>query len=302
MKTLILLVVSLSPVLMHSQAGSPLRPDPPVSCPDCDDWNARIEPFRIFGSTYYVGVDGLSALLIVSDAGLVLADGGLPQSAPLIDENIRKLGFKTEDVQFILNSHAHYDHAGGIAALQVASGAVVLTSPRGVEALAQGYPTADDPQVESSMQVRFVPVKNTRAVADREVVRLGSLSITAYHTPGHTPGATSWSWQSCEDSRCLTVVYTDSLSAVSDDGFRFTGDAKRPSIVESFRRSLATLEGLPCDILIAPHPFSFGMAEKLTRWKTQPGTNPFIDSGACRAYAAGARKRLEQRLAEEAKR
>ena len=288
--------------LSLAQGSSTLLPDPTISCSDCDEWNARTDPFRIFGNTYYVGVSGLSALLVVSSAGLVLADGGLPQTAPIIDENIRKLGFKTEDVRFILNSHAHYDHAGGIAALQAASGAVVLTSPRGVEALAQGYPTPDDPQVESSMKVRFVPVKNTKAVADREVVRLGTLSINAHHTPGHTPGATSWSWQSCEGARCLDVVYTDSLSAVSDDGFRFTGDGKRPSIAESFRRSIATLEELPCDILIAPHPFSFGMPEKLTKWKAEPATNPFIDADACRAYAAGARKRLDERLAQEAKR
>ena len=94
----------------------------------CDEWNKPREPFKLFGNSYYVGTDGLSAILIVGDAGQVLLDGGLEQSAALIDANIRKLGFKTEDVKLIVNSHGHFDHAGGIAALQRASGATVAAS------------------------------------------------------------------------------------------------------------------------------------------------------------------------------
>ncbi len=96
-------------------------PDPPIVCEHCDAWNAPREPFRVFGNTYYVGVAGLAAVLIAIDQGLILIDTGLPQSAPLIDAGIRKLGLRTEDLKLILNGHAHYDHAGGIAALKRAS-------------------------------------------------------------------------------------------------------------------------------------------------------------------------------------
>ena len=130
-----------------------LRPDPPKECDDCPRWNAPREPFRIFGNSYFVGVADLSSVLIVSDNGMILVDGGLPQSAPLIDANIRKLGFKTENVRLIVNSHAHFDHAGGIAALQRASGGTVAMSAAGARALEQGLPTPDDPQYALGRQI-----------------------------------------------------------------------------------------------------------------------------------------------------
>src|SRR5947209_14967531 len=88
-------------------------------------WNQPQEPQRIYGDTYYVGVAGLSSVLIHTDAGSILLDGDLPQSPPLIEANIRKLGFAITDVKLILNSHVHFDHAGGIARLQRDSGARV---------------------------------------------------------------------------------------------------------------------------------------------------------------------------------
>ena len=138
----------------------------------------------MFGNTYYVGVKGLSAVLITSDGGLILLDGALPQSAAVIDENIRKVGFRTADIKLILNSHAHYDHAGGIAALQRASGAVVAASPSGARALEQGGPTADDPQFV--LAGKFPAVAKVRIVGDGEVLRVGNLAVTAHLTRPYT--------------------------------------------------------------------------------------------------------------------
>jgi len=202
-----------------------------------DDWNTPHEPFRIFGETYYVGTTGLSAILITSNAGHILIDGGLPQSAPLIAANIRKLGFEPRDVQLILNSHEHFDHGGGLAALQRATGARVAASPAAARALRQGHPTPEDPQYGSGLKVRFDSIENVEAIADRTTLRIGPLAITAHFTPGHTPGATTWVWRSCEGRRCVDVVYADSLTPVSDDGFKFTGDATRPASVDAFRTS-----------------------------------------------------------------
>jgi metallo-beta-lactamase class B len=114
------------------------------------EWNQPQEPVRIFGDTYYVGVAGLSSVLIATNDGLILLDGDLPQSVPLIEGSIRKLGFRVEDIKLILNSHAHFDHAGGIAALQRDSGAVAAASPSGANALHQGHVVADDPQAAIS--------------------------------------------------------------------------------------------------------------------------------------------------------
>ena len=289
-------VLLLSLVAIVSQ-GAPLQPDPPKVCEKCDAWNRKQEPFRVFGNTYYVGVAGLSAVLIASDKGHILLDGDLPQSAALIGENIRALGFRLEDVRLIVNSHTHFDHAGGIAALQRASGAVVAASPLGARALEQGGPLPDDPQYGLGQELMgFRPVKAVRVVTDGETLRAGELAITAHFTPGHTPGGTTWTWRSCEEARCLAIVYADSLNAVSAPAFRYT---QVPGLVDAFRRSIATVENLPCDVLITVHPEFAALSGKLQRRTAGATENPFIDAQACRVYAANAARSLDRRIAEE---
>jgi metallo-beta-lactamase class B len=277
-----------------------LQPDPSVVCDACPGWNAPQAPFRVFGNTYYVGVAGLSVVLVTSDQGHLLLDGALPQSAEAIDQHIRQLGFRTEDIKLIVNSHAHFDHAGAIAALQRLSGATVAASPSGARALEAGEPTPDDPQYGFGRKTNQFPrVSRVRVVNDGETLRVGSLEVTAHFTPGHTPGSTTWTWRSCQGTDCRAMVYADSLNAVSAPGFRFSGDGTMPGRVEAFRRSIATVAALPCDVLLSVHPEFSGMAAKLERRAQASGTNPFIDPGACRAYAAAAEQALDRRVTSE---
>lgn len=281
------------------QAPPALRSDPPHKCADCDEWNKPYEPFRVFGNTYYVGAAGVSAMLITDGGGSILLDGGLPQTAAVIDANIRRLGFKTEDVRLIVNSHAHYDHAGGIAALQRISGATVAASAPGKRAIEQGEPTSDDPQYGFGRAANAYPaVKSVRAVADGETLRVGDLAITARLTPGHTPGATTWTWRACDGPRCYDIVYADSLNAVSAPAFRFTST---PSLIETFRKSIAKIEALPCDIIISVHPSGTDMDGKVQTRRDKPSPDPFVNPNGCRAYARAAASGLDARIAEEGK-
>jgi metallo-beta-lactamase class B len=277
-----------------------LQPDPPMKCDACAEWNAPRAPFKVFGNTYFVGTAGLGSMLLTDEAGFILLDGGLPQSAPLIDAHIRSLGLSPEKIRYILNTHAHYDHAGGIAALQRMTGATVLASASGAWAISHGEPTKDDPQFAFGHAANSYPAaKNIKAVADGETVRLGALAVTAHYTSGHTPGSTTWTWRSCEGDRCLDLVYADSLNAVSAPGFRFTGDGTHPSRVPQFERSIGIVEALPCDIVIAVHPGFVDLDAKMAARGQSSGADPLIDSKGCRTYAAGARERLAQRVAEE---
>ncbi len=285
-----------------------LIPDPPMTCTNCAEWNTPREPFNVFGNTFFVGSQGLSSLLIATDDGLVLIDVALPQSAPLIDANIRKLGHRPTDIRYILSSHAHYDHVGGMRSMQRFTRATVLASSETARALGLGHPVPEDPQFEANTSQNFPGfTAGVRVVKDGEVTRLGSTAITAHYTPGHTPGATTWTWQSCEGARCLNMVYVDSLTAVANDTFRFTGGNGRPSIVDSFRASLTKVAALPCDVLISTHPSATGMDDKVarrTKAKLAPGApgDPFVDSGACKALAKVSMKGLDDRVALESKR
>ncbi len=298
MRTLLRLTLTL--VLLATTSASRAKEvvaDPPHACDPCAEWNQPAAPFRVYGNTWFVGTAGLGAILVTSDKGHVLIDGGLPQSAPLIAANIKAAGFRIEDVKLILNSHTHYDHAGGIAALQRASGARVAASSPSKLALERGGPTEDDPQFAFGHEHNDYPaVKDVSPVRDGGNVNVGKLELTAHYTPGHTPGGTTWSWRSCERNRCLDLVYADSLNSVSAPGFKFSETRER---MAAFMQSMKTVEALPCDILLAPHPVLIDMDAKLVKWKAQPAVNPFIDASACRSYAEGARDRLAKRVAEE---
>jgi metallo-beta-lactamase class B len=255
------------------------------------DWVAPQEPFALYGNTYYVGTHGISAVLITSPAGHILIDGGPPAAAGQIAAHIRTLGFKVEDIRYILNSHDHFDHAGGIAALQKMSGAAVLGSPDSVAVLKSGQPDKRDPQYPDLEPMP--PVVNTRAVRDGEVVKLGPLAVTAHFTPGHTPGSTSWTWQSAEGGKTMHMVYADSLTAIAADGRSFSRNAQYSNARADVERSIAKVEGLECDVLVSAHP-DFSDVWERKESKT------FVDRDACRKYAAVARKWLAKTLAAEA--
>jgi metallo-beta-lactamase class B len=284
-------------MLAAISADAELASDPAIDCGQCADWNRPQEPFRIFGNTYYVGTAELASILIATNDGLILLDAALPQSAALIDANIRTLGFQTEDVRLIVSSHAHFDHVGGIAALQRASGAVVAASPSSAAALRDGKPTPDDPQYATANNA-FPPVASVRVIRDGEKIPVGNTEITALFTPGHTPGATTWTWRACEAERCVDAVYADSLTAVSSDGFRFSGTDTSAGIVSAFERSIRRVGSLRCDILLSPHSGFFGMRDKF-RQLHEGRADAFIDPRACRGYAAAATARLEARVAQE---
>lgn len=268
-----------------------------VHCDSCEDWNEPQAPFRIFGNTWYVGTSGLSSILVTGKSGHVLLDGALPQSATQIQANIEALGFRVEDVKLILNSHEHWDHAGGIAALQRASGGVVAASPAAARALRQGTVGTDDPQFDAASRVHIPKVPEVREVANLETVRVGDIVVTAHATPGHTPGSTTWSWTSCEASECRNVVYADSLNPVSLGDFRFTGGKGQPDISRRFAASIASVAALPCDIVLSVHP---GMTDTLEKLEARTADkNPFVDPSACAAYAGAADERLRARLEKE---
>lgn len=270
---------------------------PPDLCPSCAEWNAPQVPLRVFGNTYYVGTRGLGAVLITSGDGHVLIDGGLPESAPGIMRSISELGFRIADVKLLLNSHAHYDHAGGLATLQRASGAVVAASPATATVLERGNSGPDDPQY--GVLLAFPPVTPVRVIADGDTLRVGGLAIVAHFTPGHTPGGTTWSWQACEADRCVSIVYADSQTPISADGFLFTRSATYPSALADFERGFAVLETLSCDVLITPHPGASSLWQRVVE-RDSGSTDALTDPEACRRYAAVARERLARRVASEA--
>ena len=267
-----------------------------IECGACAAWNAPQRPLKLFGNAYYVGTHGLGAILITSPQGHVLIDGGLPQSAPLIRANIESLGFRMGDVKLILNSHAHYDHAGGIAELQRASGARVMASAWSASVLRTGKSQPGDPQL--GIAFAYPAVANVGTFTFEDTLRVGAIAVVPHATPGHTPGGTAWSWRSCDGTRCLDFVYADSETPVSADDFLFTKNTTYPNAIADFERGYAVLERLSCDVLVTPHPGASALWDRVSPNDGAIGP-AFVDREACKRYAATSRRALQERLAKE---
>lgn len=261
-----------------------------AACAGKDGWSEPAPPARIFGNTWYVGTCGITALLVTTPKGHVLIDTGMANAAPAVAANIARLGFRVQDVRWMLSSHEHFDHIAGHAQLQKLTGAQVAALGPAAPVLRSGHSGADDPQHELLEKVPMQPVRVDRVLRDGARIALGGTTLTAYATPTHSPGSTSWSWTSCEGRTCRTMTYADSATAISADSYRFTD---HPARVDAAREGIAAIAALPCGILMTPHPAASGMFERFASGK-------LYDPAACKAYADAANDRFNARLAKEA--
>lgn len=234
-------------------------------------WVTPTEPFRIIDNVYYVGTAGLSSFLVTSPEGHILLDTGLADSAPLIKANIAKLGFKLGDIKYLLNSHAHFDHAGALAELKRETGAQMVASAADKPLLEGGY----YPGRKNQSEWAFPPVKVDRVVGQGDKVTIGKVTMTANMTPGHSPGCTSWTTVTREKKWNHTVVFFCSASVAAN---RLVGDVTHPGIVDDYRKTFSSARGIIADVFLAPHPEMFKMEEKRALIGKH-GVNPFIKAG-----------------------
>lgn len=261
------------------------------TCSEWDDWDKPAPPYRIHGSTYYVGTCGISAILIAGDAGHILIDSGTEAGSEVVMDNVQKLGFRLNEIASILHSHEHFDHVGGHAKIRQASGAHVVASGEAAEVLRTGEDHPDDPQF--GVHEPMDPVQVDVIVEDGGTVRTETATVTAIATPGHSPGALSWTWNSCDEAGdCRQIVYADSLSPISGDAYRFSD---HPDYLAAFRDGLDKLAAAPCDILLTPHPSASKMVQRAA-------TGTFVGGVSCAEYAASIASRIDARLAEESAR
>ena len=260
------------------------------TCEDWDQWEKRAGPFRIHGNTYYVGTCGITALLVAGTDGHVLLDTGTRNGSIVVLENIRLLGLHPDNVHTLLTSHEHFDHVGGAWWVLQNTAARIVTSPIAEDVIQNGNVDATDPQAAIHPPMRAVAGDLVDETRPGRSINLHGTQFLPIATPGHTPGALSWQWQSCEGEECISIVYADSLSPVSADGYRFSD---HPDYVQAYRDGIARLAALDCDLLLTPHPSASGMRDKLIAGDLTSGMD-------CAAYAADRLERLEERLAREA--
>ncbi len=253
-------------------------------------WNQPVEPFRIARNLYYVGASDIASYLVTTPKGHIVLDGGFEETVPIIVANIRTLGFKVEDVKILLSSHAHNDHAGGLAELKRITGATLYASAEDIPQLARGG--LDDPQFGNRFP--FPPVFADRILRDQDKVTLGGTTLTARITPGHTRGCTTWTMKAGK----LDVVILGSPSVPTE--YRLTDNPRYPDAVSDYRKQFAILKSLPVDIFLASHGNFFDLEKKRAALGSDGKANPFVDSEGYHRFVTAAERRFEDRVRNEA--
>ncbi len=253
-------------------------------------WNAPFAPFNVIGNIYYVGTEGVSSFLIATPHGHFLLDGAIAQTVPQIVANISALGFDVGDVKYLLNSHAHIDHAGGLAGLQRASGAAMVASAADRATLEAGAITYGP-----SAGMAFPPIRVDRVVGDGDVLTLGGVALVAHMTPGHTAGCTSWRMAVTGADGARHSAFFHCSSSVAGQSL---APEAYPGMVAAYRETFARVRGLGADVFLANHGDFFDLEAKRAR-QVAGDANAFVDPDALERFNGEMEQAFETELARQ---
>lgn len=253
-------------------------------------YSEAVEPFRIVGNIYYVGARNIASYLITTPQGHIMIDTGVNEMAPVIRANVDKLGFKLQDVEIILSSHAHFDHIQGHAAMKKATGARVMAIGEDAAALAAGIdksPLGDE---------GWEPVVVDRVLKDGDTVTQGGTTLRAVWSPGHTPGCTTWTTSVQDNGRTYSVAFYG--GGAPNGGVKLIGNPKFPDLVEQTLGTFKKLKTLKPDIYLVGHPQAL-FAGKMEQIKAGATPHPLMSPGAWTKMIADTEANFLKRVEEE---
>jgi metallo-beta-lactamase class B len=226
---------------------------------------------------------------------LILVNSGAPGSYPLIKANIEALGFKTGDIKVITATHGHWDHVGDLASFQKdAPASKTYMSERDAPALESGGHL--DYRRPEGQGIIYDPVKVDVRTKPGDHIKLGNTDMSVLQAYGHTPGATSFSFQVTDAGKTYNVLIVN-MNGINE-GVKLLGSPGYPTIVEDFKSTLAMQASYTPDIWVSSHAGQFNLHKV---YKPGDAYDParFGDLAAYRAKIASYQAAYEKQLAEE---
>ena len=264
---------------------------------DTSRWNDYEAPFRLAGPVHFVGTAHLAAFLIHTPQGHILIDGGMPSTAPVIEKSIRELGFKPEDIRILLTTQAHFDHVGSHAHFKKLSGARAEAMKGDANLLRDGGKS--DYLFGNAADYHFPRVPVDRVLADGDIVTLGGVRITAHHTPGHTPGSTTYDMLVNEGGTIYRVVFAASTTV--NPGTRLVKNESYPGILNDYRKTFTVLESLKPDIWVSGHSGFFDLQAKRKKMSKANPAQAWVDPEGYKRMVQTRKKEFEALVAAESK-
>jgi metallo-beta-lactamase class B len=258
-------------------------------------WTRPMPGFRIVGNVYYVGTYDLASYLITTDQGHMLINTGVGSSVPQIRSNIESLGLRFADIRLLLATHGHWDHVGGMAAIKRMTGARMLMHEADVPVLEDGG-SSDFRFYPKGRGTVYEPVKVDQALKDGEKVRLGTTELTVHHHPGHTKGATSFTFMARDGGRDYRVGIIN-MNGIND-GVLLLKSPGYPKIVEEYAQTFAKQKQIALDVFLSSHAGQFRLHEKY-KAGTPYDPSRFVDPMGYRAAVERAERSYLEQLQKE---
>jgi metallo-beta-lactamase class B len=261
MRKILLILIASTPLLLAQEAPRvyTIQELFTRNVGSTEQQDKQFAPHKNIGNVYYVGTESLASFLVTTPQGHILINSMYERNVPTIKDSVQKLGFKFEDIKILLGSHSHGDHQEG-------DGLVVkLTGARSL-AMAE-----DIPPLQTMRSPGGIPRPSYEALHDGSEVKLANVVLTAHHTPGHTPGCTTWTMKVQDGGKTYDLLIIGSVGV--NPGTNLVGS---PQLVAQYRQSYKFLHSAHVDVPLGSHPAMYNMAEKYAKLK--PGAaNPFID-------------------------
>lgn len=233
-------------------------------------WEVAIEPFKVAPHVYYVGNAWVGAYLFDTKEGLILLDATMHNQVYLVFESIRKLGFDPKNIKLLLLSHGHYDHCGGVRPIIEYTGANLYMGKE------DAYFLTERPDLIYTEGYPFGSLQADFYYEDNKPIVFGEMTIHTMHTPGHTPGTTSFFFEDKDEHgicyRC-GLHGGIGLNTLADDLMIQSGWPI--SLRDEFLQDLVILRNREIDITLGSHPNQINMLEKVRL--ISKNFNPFID-------------------------
>lgn len=239
------------------------------------------EAFQMFDNLYYVGIDFVSAYVVPTSEGLILIDTTYDNTVDHLVNGMRQFGFDPADIKYILVTHWHADHLGGVDKLFAMSGATVGMV---------------GPDWDSRFIKHSLPADSIWRIEDGDTLTLGDTTMELFHTPGHTKGV-------------LSIAFTVYDNGTPHRAFTFGGTGLNFSGVEQaqqFLHSIDRIRRMPTiEVNVANHETMGRIFERAERMKTRKegDPHPFVDPkgfyGWLDALRNEAREKLDREQARE---
>jgi metallo-beta-lactamase class B len=261
--------------------------------PGSEDWIKPYQPFRIAGNLYYVGTYDLACYLITTSEGLILINTGLASSEKQIKKSIKTLGFWPADIKILLNTQAHYDHLGAMAAIKKKTGAKLMMNEKDAATALDG---GNSDYALGGKGSTFKPVKPDHLLHNGDTIRLGTMQLVMLHHPGHTKGSSSFLFTVTDEKKTYKVLIANIPTIVTDSSFASLSNY--PEIASDYAFTLQAMKNIPFNLWFASHASQFDLH---TKHKPGDAYNPaaFIDQAGYDAALRELQKDFDEKMLQQ---